>query len=155
MKAKSDEICVPAQAERMRIRQYVQSGERKTVNQVIGRFGEGKLVKGTFGRMFAHKQNWRIEGFKPDPNDAAEAKGQESERPASIRIGDAVIREHLHSDCVIEPQEPWESTLLRAVNDGNCTGCGEHVTREMQNDLKLSKEVRCDRCRVWLFGRGE
>jgi hypothetical protein len=57
MQAKSDEICSTAQAERMRIRQYVQSGERKTVQQVVKRFGDTKLVKGTFGRMFAHKRS--------------------------------------------------------------------------------------------------
>ena len=154
MKAKSDEICSTAQAERIRIRQFVQSGERKTVQQVIQRFGETKLVKGTFGRMFAHKRNWRICGFEPDPDDAAEARGKESERPASVRIGDAVISRHLHS--VIEVPKPWgdESTLLKAVTDGICTACGEQVTREMQNDLRQSKEVRCQRCRAWLFGSG-
>jgi len=144
-------------AERMRIRQYVQSGQRKTVRQVVQRFGNTNLMRANFGRMFAHARNWEIDGYIPDPNDVQECVGKEDNCAASIRIGDTIIRCFI--DSIISAPRPWpwgrsHSQFLKPVQQGRCS-CGEDVTDEMQNGLKLSDEVRCKRCTAWLFGHGQ
>jgi predicted nucleic acid-binding Zn-ribbon protein len=40
---------------------------------------------------------------------------------------------------------------LAAVDDGVCTGCGQQITLNMQNELKLSKLVFCKACGRLLY----
>jgi uncharacterized protein len=40
---------------------------------------------------------------------------------------------------------------LAAVDDGVCTGCGQQITLNMQNELKLSKLVFCKSCGRLLY----
>lgn len=40
---------------------------------------------------------------------------------------------------------------LSAVDDGVCTGCGQQITLNMQNELKLSKLVFCKSCGRLLY----
>jgi predicted nucleic acid-binding Zn-ribbon protein len=40
---------------------------------------------------------------------------------------------------------------LSAVDDGVCTGCGQQITLNMQNELKLSKLVFCKACGRLLY----
>jgi predicted nucleic acid-binding Zn-ribbon protein len=44
---------------------------------------------------------------------------------------------------------------LAAVEDGVCTGCGQQITLNMQNELKLSKLVFCKTCGRLLYMPGE
>jgi predicted nucleic acid-binding Zn-ribbon protein len=44
---------------------------------------------------------------------------------------------------------------LSAVDDGVCTGCGQQITLNMQNELKLSKLVFCKACGRLLYLPGE
>jgi predicted nucleic acid-binding Zn-ribbon protein len=44
---------------------------------------------------------------------------------------------------------------LAAVDDGVCTGCGQQITLNMQNELKLSKLVFCKACGRLLYLPGE
>ena len=44
---------------------------------------------------------------------------------------------------------------LAAVEDGVCTGCGQQITLNMQNELKLSKLVFCKACGRLLYMPGE
>jgi len=44
---------------------------------------------------------------------------------------------------------------LSAVDDGVCTGCGQQITLNMQNELKLSKLVFCKSCGRLLYLPGE
>jgi hypothetical protein len=44
---------------------------------------------------------------------------------------------------------------LAAVEDGVCTGCGQQITLNMQNELKLSKLVFCKSCGRLLYLPGE
>jgi hypothetical protein len=145
---------------RMQIRQFVQSGKRKTVQQVLQKFGRDNIVKGNFGRMFAHAHNWEIRGFTVSPTDEAECIGEEDQCAASIRIGETIIRDFLNSE--IEPSKPWpweeKSDYLKPVKDGRCSDneCREQVTADMLRELKTSPEkVFCRGCGVRLFGLGE
>jgi hypothetical protein len=40
---------------------------------------------------------------------------------------------------------------LAAVDDGVCNGCGQQITLNMQNELKLSKLVFCKACGRLLY----
>jgi predicted nucleic acid-binding Zn-ribbon protein len=44
---------------------------------------------------------------------------------------------------------------LAVVDDGVCTGCGQQITLNMQNELKLSKLVFCKSCGRLLYLPGE
>lgn len=44
---------------------------------------------------------------------------------------------------------------LAAAEDGVCTGCGQQITLNMQNELKLSKLVFCKTCGRLLYLPGE
>jgi uncharacterized protein len=44
---------------------------------------------------------------------------------------------------------------LAAVEDGVCTGCGQQITLNMQNELKLGKLVFCKACGRLLYLPGE
>jgi predicted nucleic acid-binding Zn-ribbon protein len=44
---------------------------------------------------------------------------------------------------------------LAAVDDGVCTGCGQQITLNMQNELKLSKLVFCKACGRLLYLPGD
>jgi hypothetical protein len=44
---------------------------------------------------------------------------------------------------------------LAAAEDGVCTGCGQQITLNMQNELKLSKLVFCKACGRLLYLPGE
>jgi predicted nucleic acid-binding Zn-ribbon protein len=44
---------------------------------------------------------------------------------------------------------------LAVVDDGVCTGCGQQITLNMQNELKLSKLVFCKACGRLLYLPGE
>jgi predicted nucleic acid-binding Zn-ribbon protein len=44
---------------------------------------------------------------------------------------------------------------LAAVDDGVCNGCGQQITLNMQNELKLSKLVFCKACGRLLYLPGE
>jgi predicted nucleic acid-binding Zn-ribbon protein len=44
---------------------------------------------------------------------------------------------------------------LAAADDGVCTGCGQQITLNMQNELKLSKLVFCKACGRLLYLPGE
>src|SRR5262249_20347733 len=44
---------------------------------------------------------------------------------------------------------------LAAVDDGVCTGCGQQITLNMQNELKLNKLVFCKACGRLLYLPGE
>lgn len=44
---------------------------------------------------------------------------------------------------------------LAAADDGVCTGCGQQITLNMQNELKLSKLVFCKSCGRLLYLPGE
>jgi predicted nucleic acid-binding Zn-ribbon protein len=44
---------------------------------------------------------------------------------------------------------------LAAVDDGVCSGCGQQITLNMQNELKLSKLVFCKSCGRLLYLPGE
>jgi uncharacterized protein len=44
---------------------------------------------------------------------------------------------------------------LAAAEDGVCTGCGQQITLNMQNELKLSKLVFCKSCGRLLYLPGE
>jgi hypothetical protein len=137
----------------MRIRQYVQSGEEKTVAQVFQKFQESVVIK-NFGRMFSLKRNWEIEGFSPDPTDVAECEGKNDDCEASIRIGKAV-KTHLHEP--IKTPRPWpseeKSEYLQPVKNGRCGECAQIVSDQCRNELKMSKEVFCEGCGVRLFER--
>jgi hypothetical protein len=139
----------------MRIRQFVQSGQPKTVGDVVQEFGDGRLVIANFGWMI-HLQNWNVDKFDPKPSDLAECKGTD-QCPASMRIGKEIIRGFRNN--AIQVRTPWplnsRSGNLAPVKNGTCGRCGKKLTPKMQNDLALSKEVRCESCSIWLFGPGE
>jgi uncharacterized protein len=44
---------------------------------------------------------------------------------------------------------------LSAVDDGVCTGCGQQITLNMQNELRLSKLVFCKSCGRLLYMPGD
>ena len=44
---------------------------------------------------------------------------------------------------------------LAAADDGVCTGCGQQITLNMQNELKLSKLVFCKSCGRLLYLPGD
>src|SRR4051794_24873240 len=44
---------------------------------------------------------------------------------------------------------------LAAADDGVCTGCGQQITLNMQNELKLSKQVFCRSCGRLLYLLGD
>jgi hypothetical protein len=142
-------------AERMKIRQYVQSGKSKTVREVVRRFGDGRLVKANFGWMI-HLNNWAIEKFKANPIDLAECKGTD-QCPASMRMGETIVTRFLNSNIRVKTAWPLNSRSgnLAPVKKGICGRCGKKVTSEMQDDLAQSNEVRCEGCSIWLFGPGE
>ncbi len=44
---------------------------------------------------------------------------------------------------------------LAAADDGVCTGCGKQITLNMQNELRLSKQVFCRSCGRLLYLTGD
>jgi hypothetical protein len=163
MKSAPANGCHPEMADRMKIRQYVQSGQRKTVQQVLQRFKNVRenLITGNFGQMVAHGHHWKVAGYEVDPNDDALAKKEKSDQlPVTRRIGESLIRACRDSASVIEPNPRWwgcnaNMTYLKPVKNGRCAGCQEELTRDMQAGLRLSKDVLCKGCGCWLFGLGE
>jgi hypothetical protein len=146
----------------VRTNAYVQSGEAKTVRQLLDRFRHHKreLVERRIGSMVCKRdrQYWKVGTFEPSEEDmSARSIGEQERNATHAKIGANIAAHHI--DDIIEVLRPWgdagESEYLKPVKNGACAGCDQPVTNEMQCDLKLSKRVFCQKCGVTLFGPGE
>ena len=129
----------------------------------IGRAGAMALARrgyrlGLFDRDAEMLEQTR--GLCERLTEVATVQGDVSIRSDVVRLEEelAVSEKALPADFKSDYQRVVRSKgadSLATVEDGVCTGCGQQITLNMQNELKLSRLVFCKSCGRLLYMAGE
>jgi uncharacterized protein len=85
---------------------------------------------------------------------AANIRGDVARLEAELADAEKALPPELKSDYERVVRSKGADSLS-AADDGVCTGCGQQITLNMQNELKLSKLVFCKSCGRLLYLPGE